>query len=169
MLPSPPIALIPWLTCLTSLTQKLRDHAGEACMQVLKHEWETANQWDKDVLKLSNGPVIHREIVMQAHQKPCWYARTIIPEQTILADPTLFARLKQESLGQLIFHSGCIQRVSLRYGLVDFSSDLFNWLPVDALPKGSQYLWRRLSAFTLISSDARFYLLEILLPGLEQY
>lgn len=169
MLPAPPKASIPWLTCLTSLTQKLREHAGEACMQVLMHKWEIVNQWDKEVLRLSNGAVIHREILMQAHQQACWYARTIIPEQTMLADPELFDRLNQEPLGQLIFHSGSIQRVSLRYGPVDFSSEIFGWLPVDIIPQSCKYLWRRLSTFSLVSNDARFYLLEILLPGLEQY
>ncbi len=169
MLPSPPKALIPWLTCLTPLTQKLREHAGDASMQVLKHEWEAVNSWDKEILGLSNGKVIHREILMHAHRQSCWYARTIIPEETMIAEPRLFARLNQEPLGQLIFYSGSIQRVSLHYGPVDVSNQIFDWLPRHIMPQLRQYLWRRLSTFSLVSNDARFYLLEIFLPGLESY
>lgn len=169
-----PIALIPWLRCTTSLTQKLREHAGDAEMQVLRHEWDQTDWWDRHVLKLADGLVLHREIIMRAHQIPCWYARTIIPQQTFLADEKCFARLKDEPLGALIFGGGAgIKRQSLEHDCLNPSSFEWHDLPADVstdlAAQKTASLWRRLSTFSLTASGDLFYLLEIFLPGLEQF
>lgn len=170
---NPPEHLVSWLTWTQSLTEKLRLCAGDASLQVLKHQWEDSDAWDKSVLNLHDTRVIHREILMYAHQVPCWYARTILPLETILADEALFERLKQESLGQLIFNSGRVERRSIKHQLIEPTSFEWAWLPANAFSKTVSkppvHLWYRLSEFGLIASAHRFYLLEILLPGLEQF
>ncbi len=173
MLVNFPEHLISWLTWTQSLTEKLRLCAGDASLHVLKHQWEACDDWDKSVLNLHDARAIHREILMRAHQVPCWYARTILPEKTILADEALFDRLKNESLGQLIFQSGRVERCSIKHHVIKPTSLEWAWLPTDVFLNTASglpiHLWCRLSEFALIASGHRFYLLEVLLPGLEQF
>ena len=163
----PPTHLLPWLTCETSLTEKLEAKSGEATLQVLFEHWLGTTSWDQCTLSLGREQVLHRDILMLAWNEPCWYARTILPLKTYQADKKLFARLKQEPLGHLIFAGNGIVRVSLRHYSIGPHDVEYGWLPA-LQQKAQATYWVRLSCFKL-SSGQLFYLLEILLPGLENY
>lgn len=162
-----PSTLLPWLTYQLSLTDRLQDIAGHAHLQVLRQHWREASWWDKHVLQIEGDDVLHREILMWVGQNVCWYARTIIPKATYQADSLLFSRLKNESLGALIFNKPKIKRTYLKYYAINNQSIEYHWL--DQLLHGAaEQLWVRLSAFT-INGDYPFFLIETLLPALERY
>lgn len=160
----PPASIIPWLMCESSLTNKLASLAGDARLDVRSQHWDMSDDWDIGKLKLDAVRVMHREIAMWAFDTPCWYARTILPELTYQSNHQLFDRLKNQSLGELIFNSNQIKRVSLNHYMIAVGSFEYNWLN-DLAPQDASPLWMRLSEFMVISGHS-FYLAEILLPGL---
>lgn len=159
-----PQALDPWLRLESSLTEKLRQVAGEAELKVLYQDWGRPNWWDTYTLGLTSEPVLHREILMFAQQTPCWYARTIIPQDTFNKNRTFFNKLQQESLGSLIFNEAAIQRNLLTSYVINNQNLEYYWLP-DSVDVQQNHYFLRLSAFTF-NTHSPFYLVEILLPGL---
>lgn len=204
---SPPLKLLEWLTYTGKLTNKLYEKSKNTKLQVLKHEIQPSNWWDRHVLHLDFELVLHREIVTYAWNDACWYARTIIPELTNDKYNKLFNRLKRESLGDLIFGDNGIERRYLIYYPINKYNIEYNWL-TNNLTQKRDTLWVRLSEFRLqengtttfvaqaergvsqaplkmdygasnngkelgihppVRRNNYFYLLEILLPGLEKY
>ncbi|WP_133127437.1 chorismate--pyruvate lyase family protein [Legionella nagasakiensis] len=163
----PPNELLPWIVYQSSLTDKLKQEAGEANLTLLRQQWDSPDWWDEHVLTLKNDPVMHREILMCAEHEPCWYGRTIIPKQTYESDVTFFARLKKESLGQLIFDNEIIERISLMSYAINPQVIEYHWL-TDVMHGHATILWARFSVF-MIHKQFSFYLVEILLPGLMRY
>lgn len=159
-----PLQLHPWLIHEQSLTQKLKSISGDARLEILDQRWETSDAWDSCKLKLNAIQVLHREIVMWAFDSPCWYARTILPDNTCKANKALFDRLNTEPLGQLIFNGTEIQRASLIHYPISSLSMEYQWLN-PTLHQDASILWVRLSEFLIASNDS-FFLVEILLPGL---
>ncbi|MGQ3887447.1 chorismate--pyruvate lyase family protein [Legionella sp. CNM-1927-20] len=162
----PPKTLFPWLTYEQSLTKRLQCIVGEAPkLTVLKQHWCPVDWWDKYVVGLSEDELaLHREIIISAENKQCWYGRTIIPASTYQSYEALFARLNQESLGQLIFSNKAITRLAHKFYSITPQSIEYYWLkPI--IHVNDSRLWVRLAVFT-INNHAQFYLIEILLPDL---
>jgi chorismate--pyruvate lyase len=165
----PPNYLLPWLHYTDYLTHKLHAQSGNTQLQVLQEQWlAVTTPWDQTVLHLAPERVLHRDIVMLACNTPCWFARTILPETTYQSDLALFARLQHEPLGNLIFQGTAIQRVNLRHYPVDKDAAEYHWIP-ETCHAGQTPLWARMATFQLTAAPALFYLIEILLPGLERY
>ncbi|MDI9819888.1 MULTISPECIES: chorismate lyase [unclassified Legionella] len=159
---APPGCLLPWLKHEFSLTEKLKKEAGEARLEVLNQRWAKSGWWEKFVLGLSTDLVIHREILMQAYGNACWYARTIIPDYSYQAHTAFFHRLKQESLGLIVFNTPEVKRDFMRNYPVNDSCLEYYWLPQSLRGKGNHF-WLRFSSFSF-SGQSPFYLVEILLP-----
>ncbi len=182
LLPLPceaPALLLPWLTHQNSLTERLQEKAGKTRLEVLGQCWELPDWWDKQVLQIIDETVLHREILMWASKKPCWYARTIIPKTTYDASKTIFDRLKNESLGALIFNDDRIKRVSLSHYPIDEQTIEYHWL-TDIMHSKTKPLWVRISTFIVTAAlptppstpednTYPFCLLEIMLPGIMRY
>lgn len=164
---SPPAGLLPWLVYDKSLTKKLNSLIGDARLDVLSHVWERPETWDQIKISLDCEQVMHREILMWGFDSRCWYARTILPMPTYQANTLLFDRLKNESLGELIFHSQQIERVSLIHYPISPQSMEYAWLD-DRMHENASVLWTRLSEFK-VNGIFPFFLVEILLPGLLRY
>ena len=167
--PSP--VWLSWLTYQQALTKRLDTLAGNSRLQVLSHAWGAADRWDKDVLMLKDTQIIHREILMWAQDVPCWYARTILPQTTYEANHLFYDRLANETLGDLIFNTPKLERLSLIHYNMQPESTEATWV-MNALaehPYESQEThWIRSSAFSLENASP-FYLVEILLPGLARF
>ncbi len=161
----PPEYQIPWLSYLDFLTLKLQTEAGDACLQVLNQQWGPCNSWDKDCLNIADERVMHREILMSAFDVPCWYARTILPHTTYQASMALFDRLQHESLGQLIFNSGVVARQTMMVYPIHPQSIEYHWVP-EHISANATVLWGRLATF-IVEKQHPFYLLEIILPGIQ--
>lgn len=165
MINKPPEKLTPWLEHQGSITDKLKALAGEAHLQLIKHRWELTDTWDQSTLHLKpKKSVLHREILMWAHNEPCWFARTVLPKTTYLKEETLFSRLETTPLGELIHHHPGIKRTSIRPYLIAAHSMEHTYL-THTLEHVSTPLWGRCSTFTL-HNQHEFYLLEIFLPKL---
>ncbi|ASQ45720.1 chorismate--pyruvate lyase family protein [Legionella clemsonensis] len=161
---NPPEKLLPWLNHQRSLTAKLKKERGEAILSILKQEWRNCSWWDRYVLGLAINSVMHRDIIMTAQNKACWYARTIIPCDCYEKNASFFMRLKEEALGVIIFDTPEIQRDRMIHYSIDSASLEYYWLPHHLRGTGER-LWVRLSKFILPQSTF-FYLVEILLPEL---
>lgn len=163
----PPDVLIPWLQCESSLTEKLITTAGEARLQLLNEFWQLPDDWACQRLSIEPATQVwYREILMVASHHRCWYARSIYPKATHDAGLSLFFRLKNEPLGHLIFNNPDIQRIELSYYPIDIRMPEYQYLTPD-LTQQNPVLWSRLSTF-LLYQQFRFYLLEIMLPGLSE-
>lgn len=160
----PPKPLKVWLDYPYSLTEKLKDEAGEARLQRLTQHWRIPDWWDKFNSGGNHQELLHREILMWARQKPCWYARTIIPLSTYQHDVPLFSRLQQEPLGNLIFSNNKIKRTSFIHYAINAQCIEYHWLD-EHMHGNAKTLWVRLSTF-LLNDHYPFFLVEILLPGL---
>jgi len=161
-----PPYLIPWVRSQFSLTDQLCAISGDASLEILQEGWRLTSWWDQQVLNLDHQVIFQREIIMKSHHIPCWYARTIIPELTYRSGESLFKRLKTESLGAIIFNEPSIQRVQLIDYPLGHDSIEYHWLK-PAWRSEDKPVWSRLS--TLMMKTHPFYLVEILLPGLERY
>lgn len=162
---SPPDCLLPWLEHEHSLTEKLKNITGHAVIKLLKQEWESPNWWDKFALGLNQiSSVLHREILMISKNEVCWYARTIIPASCYDANVEFFSRLRQESLGVMLFNHKEVKRQQMCFYAIDSSTLEYHWLPVQ-YSEQANILWVRLSVFAF-KENAPFYLVEIFLPGL---
>lgn len=163
----PPQHLLSWLTCTTYMMKALYAKSGHTDLTVLQQIWEPANDWDRRVLSLEDGLVLHRDIMVSAWDYPCWFARTILPKATYDAHLSLFERLDQEPLGNLIFHSQAIQRMKLDFYAIEEGACEYGWLP-QSMNTQQTVLWLRCSTFQVKNADL-FCLVEILLPDLERY
>ena len=161
----PPEKLLPWLTYVHFLTDKLKSATGDARLEVLRQEWVKRNWWDKHTLGIQDELVLHREILMWSQANLCWYARTIIPESTYKTNTDLFDRLRKESLGHLIFQGSVIHRQQMYYYSITQDRIEYHWLN-DVMHQHTKELWVRLSEFS-VQEKGSFFLTEILLPGLE--
>jgi len=162
----PPAYLLPWLTYTDFLTEKLRSLTGNAVLQVLANRWEPPSDWDKNRLGVTSTEILNREICMKSHDEVCWFARTVLPIETFNSAPDLFNRLKKEPLGNLIFHGSDITRSSHTYYPIDNHAAEYHWLD-NSIPQEVTCLWVRSSEFK-VHGRFSFYLIEILLPGLER-
>ena len=166
---TPPPCLLPWLSYQRYLSKKLEAKAGQTELQVIQQTWlAQASAWDQERLALGPEAVLHRDSLILAHQRPCWFARTILPAATYESAEPLFKRLAHEPLGNLIFEGRAIDRLSLCHYAIDQEAPEYAWLP-QGLALGSSPLWLRLSCFSVIGPQSTFYLVEILLPELERY
>jgi chorismate--pyruvate lyase len=159
--------MMSWLQYKQSLTERLKKLSGEARLDVLGQGWGKPDAWDIERLGLETGLVFHREIVMSSSKQPCWYARTVIPDSTYGVDPHFFGRLKQESVGGLIFNEPRVERVLFINYSAHPDALEYQWLKAAGLG-GSELVGLRLSGFTLDKAFS-FFLIEILLPGLLRY
>ena len=163
--PSP--QLLAWLEHRYSLTQKLKDVAGHTRLEILVQRWDCADIWDSKALGLDVSTVLHREILMWSGHNMCWYAKSIIPQDTYKAELGLFKRLEFEPLGALIFNNNKIKRTSLIHYAIDQHSMEYDFVN-QAMRANAKILWVRLSRF-MFAQDLPFFLIEILLPGLNGY
>ncbi|MCC5791045.1 MAG: chorismate lyase [Legionellaceae bacterium] len=160
-----PRFLADWCDDKTFLTQKLKQHTGDARLELLSCDWMSPDWWERHFLGLSCDSVYRRQILMYSGHYPCWYARTVIPLETYSAAGDCFQRLDTESLGDIIFSDTRIQRVLSTGYAIDKYCIEYHWIAPE-IAKKSDFLWLKLSEFRINGSFA-FYLSEIFLPDFE--
>lgn len=163
---TPLAALQRWLDYPTSITDRLKAYHAEVQLTCLKQTWDTPDAWEK--MHLSDTSIFRREILMSAGQHTCWYARTIIPQETYQLEASRFSRLKTEPLGNIIWHALDIERKSMLQFSLDETTSLYQYVKNLPLKLTEPYLWGRLSTF-MIKQTLPFYLLEVFLPDLQHY
>lgn len=149
-----------WLLQTHSLTERLATVAGEASLHVL-NQGIIDGWWQRDIKMMAQG-------------EPCWFARTLVSESTWVACQDFFDQLTTKSLGQLIYHSPIVQRLSLVHYPIGRAAAQCRWLPVEIEQQCLSALWMRSSHFRLqpVMSSQTFYffqLTEIFLPAMQRY
>lgn len=156
-----------WLTCPDSLTERLYARAGCARLELLSQALVPASSWDRECLGIEEETVFRREIRMWDAASPCWYAMAVIPASVWAAHALFFDRLRHEPMGKLLFAHNEVHRTEFkRLGVLLDSEGYAHMSGVTA----TSFCIRpaRLSAFSLREGEG-FHLLEVLLPGLENY
>lgn len=160
-----PSKLRPWLHHSHSLTDKLRELKGSVELTVLSQEWSPPSWWDQYILAIRDSLVFQRTILMKSQQIAYWFARSIIPKSSYDLDVAFFKRLERESIRNLIFESDEVHRSHFTIYPIDSQSIEFQWVN-QYLPDLEGPLWVRFAHYSY-RQKASFYLLEILLPSLE--
>lgn len=155
-----------WIKHQDPLTDKLQAFTGTTELHVLVQQWQATSWWDKYVLLIQDEQIFQREIIMKSQDKAYWYARTIIPESCYQVQPDFFKRLEHESIRSLIFDNQEVERVTFSNYPINQSCLEFHWIKY-YLPYVEGILWVRVSELLFLNTHS-FYLLEILLPELEQ-
>ncbi|KTD82271.1 chorismate--pyruvate lyase family protein [Legionella waltersii] len=161
-----PANLNEWLSCSTSLTDKLQAIIGKVELKVLNQQWTDVDWFVRHMLHVDDQSIFLREILMNGCEHHYWYARTIIPQSCYQIDPEFFRRLENESMRNLIFDGQRVKRgLQQCYSISEFNIE-YHWVK-KYLPFINATLWLRLVQYQLDDKE-HFYLYEILLPDLER-
>lgn len=155
-----------WLNHQYSLTDKLKEITGVVDIEIISQDWIRATWWDSFVLHLQEEPIYQREILMKSRGVHYWYARTVIPNTCYLLNTQFFSRLEKESIRNLIFNNPQVQFVNRTIYPVDRHCIEYYWVKKH-IGNFDGILWIRLTQFLFIRLKP-FYLVEILLPALEE-
>lgn len=161
-----PKGLTPWLHCEYSLTEKLEKQNGSADLELLSQDWVIPSSWERQVLNNTDCRVFQREIMMRSQGREYWYARTLIPQSCYELNPQFFNRLQNESIKNLIFDNPEVTRQELLSYAVNAHCLEFYWVK-KYLNHLKGIIWVRFADY-LFADKSHFYLLELLLPELEQ-
>lgn len=154
-----------WREYEFSLTEKLEKIAGTTQLVLLSQAWQKISWWDRYLLNLQDHFVFSREIFIRSNEKEYWYARTLIPQKCYDLNPSFFQRLERESVKNLIFGEESVVRLKRVSYRIDAQCIEFHWVS-KYLNLASLPLWVRFTEY-LFQKTESFYLIEILLPELE--
>lgn len=159
-----PPFLFDWLRNQNPMTDKLASAKGSAHLKVLSQNWVQSSWWANHLFETKEEKVFQREIMMQCGDKDYWYARTLIPQSSYDLNPDFFRRLETESLRNLIFEEREVHRLQLIHYPVNQQCIEYHWVR-NYIETINSNLWVRFAEFSY--RDSVFYLIEILLPDLE--
>lgn len=110
-----------------SLTQRLRDHYGDAVgVRILSQRWDVPFLSERRLLKLrENRYSLIREVLLHADGKPLILARTVIPAKTIKCAKRNLAHLGSRPLGEVIFSYPKLERVAMDIASIPIAA----WTP----------------------------------------
>ena len=134
----PPAALRPWLFAAGSLTRHLTAAAdGDFHVERLRQYW--ARPTLSEARLLDSDPSRHaliREVILWGRGQPWVYARSVLPLQLLTGDLRRLRRLRDASLGALLFRYPGLTRTPFELARVETTT-------------GSQPLWGRRSRFAI--------------------
>lgn len=154
-----------WREYQHSLTDKLIMIKGTSKLDLVFQNWVKPGWWDTYFLQINDQLIYQREIIMRHEETAYWYARTLIPQKCYELDSVFFNRLNQESVKNLIFGESKVQCINRICYPVNSQCLEFYWVKkyisgIDGV------LWLRLAEYEF-QQRASFYLMELLLPELE--
>jgi chorismate--pyruvate lyase len=114
-----------WIYEPGSLTQRIKDHYGDAfAVKVLFHQWRLPFLSECRLLQQPhNKYCLTREVLLTGDKQPLILARTIIPAQTLKGTQRALSRLGNRPLGEVIFSYPKLQRLEMDIACVEIS----NW------------------------------------------
>ncbi len=161
-----PISFRQWILHPASFMDRLRQQgAFNPRVQLLRQQWQSPTRDEKRVLGITTRTyALIREVLIYSVGKKWMYARTVFPRQTLTGKQLCLARLKNRSLGSVLFKEPTIERSA--FDVVCLSSDkLFHQYIVKAAHIEADALWARRSIFTL--HEKPLLLTEVFLPDIE--
>lgn len=156
-----PPALRPWLLAEGSLTRHLTEAAGgDFRVQLLRQGWQRPTLAERQLLGLDvRALALVREVVLWGAGQPWVYGRSIIPNDSLSGELRRLKKLRDSSLGSLLFRYPQLSRTPFELAAIDGASQLPPALRCDAR------LWARRSRFAL---DGRALVVsETFLPAFQ--
>lgn len=140
----PPKLLLPWLFAEGSLTRHLlRASAGDFRVERIAQGWQRPTLSEAHLLDIDPQHfALIREVILWGRGEPWVYARSVIPFASLQGELRRLRRLRNSSLGALLFRYPQLQRTPFEIACID----------ADLLPpalRGSQPAWARRSRFAI--------------------
>ena len=146
-----PGSIEPWLYYKSSLTAKVRSTGSCVQVLVLNERWERAH--------------FKRDVLILCDNKPCWYARTIIPKETYVLRLNELTQLNDEPIGNILYSD---PNISLkRRCIFSIKKESIAFIKHEIKPEVTHPLWSRRSTFLVEQSP--LYLMEFFLPNLPEH
>lgn len=149
-----------WIDASVPITDRLLQCSGDAQLHLVNQKWVHTDCWAYERLRIRDDQLLLREIIMNSHATPHWYAKTLIPAACYHQNRQIFDLLQQGSLKNILFDGHGVVRRRLWY----------EWL----CPSRLEYAWAEkhvphlkdmvvLRAFSCtLSSGMLFYVIELL-------
>lgn len=156
-----PVALRPWLLAEGSLTQHLlRASAGAFRVERISQRWCRPTLSEARLLEIDPSQwALIREVVLWGRGEPWVFARSVMPARSLRGDLKRLRRLRNTSLGALLFKYPQLQRTPFQLARVAPAS-----LPEKV--RGHETLWGRRSRFSV--NDRSLIVGEIFLDAFVQ-
>lgn len=166
--PSPhelPTGLDGWILHPHSFMQRLRQKGAlNPRIQVLRQSWQFPTLDEKKILGMkTRAYALIREVLIYSDGKKWMYARTVFPRKTLTGKQLCLARLKNRSLGSVLFKDPMLERSP--FDVVCLSNDmLLHQYIIHEANIEKKDLWARRSVFTL--HEKPLLLTEVFLPDI---
>lgn len=140
-----PSALRPWLLAEGSLTRHLTEAAGgDFHVQLLYQGWQRPTLSERRLLGLDHRALaLVREVVLWGAGQPWVYGRSVFPNSSLRGGLRRLKRLRDSSLGTVLFRYPQLNRTPFEIAVVDGASQL----PIPL--RSDNRLWARRSRFSL--------------------
>ncbi len=160
-----PAGLWPWLTVHDSLTERLRRHFGPAFTLQLLTEQQTVFAAADTALLGGNPQGVCREVTLNNADTPLVYARTLLPDAVLAAQPDL-QTLGNTPLGDAVFNGAAattrrqleVAQLSATHALYQAAAIYVAQLPAS--------IWARRSVLQIAAQRVLIY--EVFLPTLME-
>lgn len=155
-----------WLLDASSLTQRLVSGCdGQFRVEVLSEQWIKPMISERKLLDMKHGMLARvRHVRLLCNERPCVFARTVIPYSTLRGSVRRLTLLGSRSLGAVLFADPTMRRGELEIAAIGKSEFLYNQAMKGIRQKTDPICGRR-SVFYL--SDKPLLVNEIFLPGIE--
>lgn len=155
-----PSVISTWLLDSGSLTQRLiKASNNQFRVQVISQEWQQAHFSERHLLGMAMRELaIIREVVLLCDAEPWVFARSVIPASSLTGHLRQLRRLKDSSLGEMLFRAPAMFRHPFQIAAIDGQSH-----QIPKFLRQTQALWGRRSRFEL--GDKPLMVSEIFLPA----
>lgn len=155
-----PSAVSTWLLDSGSLTQRLiRASNKHFQVQVISQKWQQAHFSERNLLGMATRELaIIREVALLCNAEPWVFARSVIPASSLTGHLRQLRRLKDSSLGQMLFRDPAMRRQPFQIAAIDGQSH-----QIPHFLRQTSTLWGRRSRFEL--SGKPLMVSEIFLPA----
>lgn len=154
-----------WLLHAGSFMQRLVQHGvSDARIQVLHQCWQLPEPEERELLGMDfRVYALIREVLILSMDNDWMFARTIFPRRTLTGQQQQLARLKNRSLGSVLFKDPALQRSEF---VIAYLQPELRWHAkvVQVVGHTLPDLWARRSLFTLHGKS--LLLTEVFLPDI---
>ncbi len=147
-----------------SLTHYIRQHCrGEFNLELISESWQPALRDELTLLSLRNeDKTLIRKVRLKCDQQTVVYARTIIPEKTLLSKNNKLSSLGTSPLADVLFTDKNTYRADMRYAIIPTDCEFHKAAINDS--DISSVLWGRQSLF--YTEKQPLLITEIFLPAI---
>ncbi|HSW69655.1 MAG TPA: chorismate lyase [Gammaproteobacteria bacterium] len=156
-----------WLLDPGSFMKRLRSQGAEnPRVQLLRQIWQFPALSEKRALgTMTRDYALIREVLIYSEGKKWMYARTVFPRKTLTGKQQCLARLKNRSLGSVLFNDPTIERGP--FEMICLTQAMpFHQYVLEQTRLSVDQLWARRSRFVL--HDKPLLLTEVFLPDVEK-